>query len=172
VLCWPLCARFKVTYHYHASAVTNLAGAPHQPYYLGCQGPSVGQCNGTVRGRRGSSIPDPALDVSNMPFFLLLFYVTQVTPDYDGGANWCGPGCGFEVCIATSRSRSSLYTNVFIFIEQYSSHLVEISKIPPNVTVAAAHPPRCACSQAPTQPRSSATSRRFPTALPGSNASP
>ena len=37
-----------VSYHYHASGVTNLKGTPHRPYYMGCQGPSKSKCNTTV----------------------------------------------------------------------------------------------------------------------------
>jgi len=71
----------EVAYHYHASAEYNLPGMPHKPYYQGCQGcqgPSRGRCNRTV------------------------------TDKYDGGANWCGQGCGFEVCVLPGTNATAL----------------------------------------------------------------
>ncbi|KAJ8600383.1 hypothetical protein CTAYLR_000732 [Chrysophaeum taylorii] len=73
-------------YHYHASAVHNRGGTmAFQPYYLGCLGPSLGKCNSTI------------------------------TADYDGGADWCGPGCGADVCIQTGSNRSTLLAYISIF---------------------------------------------------------
>ena len=56
----------NVSYHYHASAVTNLKGVPHRPYYMGCQGPSKSRCNTTVAwkydyGVSASCVPTPSL---------------------------------------------------------------------------------------------------------------
>lgn len=71
-------ASCEVAYKYHASPVFNLPGEPHKPYYMGCQGPSKGQCNATV------------------------------DPEYDGGANWCGQGCGYDICVQPGTSRAAL----------------------------------------------------------------
>ena len=71
--------KYAVRYHYHATGVTNLGGdSPHQPYYLGCQGPAKGRCDATVNA------------------------------SYDDGANWCGPGCGAELCVQPGTSRAAL----------------------------------------------------------------
>ena len=52
----------EISYHYHASAAHNRGGAmAHQPYYTGCLGPSLSQCDQTV------------------------------STEYDAGSNWCGP---------------------------------------------------------------------------------
>ena len=61
-----------------AQGVHNLADEHHKPYFMGCQGPSKGRCNTTVR------------------------------EEYDGGANWCGEGCGFEVCVQPGTDRAAL----------------------------------------------------------------
>eukprot|EP00755_Sulcionema_specki_P035290 Sspe_Gene.104612::Locus_81227_Transcript_4_5_Confidence_0.583_Length_1223::g.104612::m.104612 len=68
----------SVAYHYHAVDHYNIAGSPHVPYHMGCQGPSKGRCNTTVSSR------------------------------YDFGANWCGQGCGYEVCVQPSTDRQAL----------------------------------------------------------------
>jgi len=68
----------EVVYHYHATAVTNVAGKPHVPYFMGCLGPSKSKCNSTV------------------------------SSDYDGGANWCGEGCGADICVQPGTKRSAL----------------------------------------------------------------
>jgi len=65
-------------YHYHATAAYNMPGKHHRPYYLGCQGPSKGRCNETTN------------------------------PDYDNGANWCGKGCGHEICVQPGTDRRAL----------------------------------------------------------------
>ena len=67
-----------VTYHYHARDHYNTPGTPHVPYYMGCQGPSKGRCNDTV------------------------------SDEYDGGSNWCGQGCGFEVCVQPGTDKAKL----------------------------------------------------------------
>jgi len=67
-----------IEYHYHAQAVYNMPGEHHKPYYLGCQGPSKGRCNETLN------------------------------PDYDDGANWCGQGCGHEICVQPGTDRNAL----------------------------------------------------------------
>ena len=68
----------KVAYKYHASPVFNLPGQPHKPYYMGCQGPSKGRCN------------------------------TTVSPQYDNGADWCGGGCGYDICVQPGTSKAAL----------------------------------------------------------------
>ena len=68
----------EVVYHYHAMGVTNEAGKPHRPYFMGCLGPSKGRCNSTV------------------------------SPEYDGGANWCGQGCGADICVQPGTDRDAL----------------------------------------------------------------
>ncbi len=67
-----------VVYHYHATPATNVAGQPHVPYFMGCQGPSKGRCNGTV------------------------------SEEFDAGANWCGQGCGAEICVQPGTDRAAL----------------------------------------------------------------
>ena len=74
----PVPPHMNVTYHYHASDEYNLPGKPHRPYYMGCQGPSKGKCNSTVN------------------------------PDYDSGANWCGQGCGYDLCVQPGTSAVAL----------------------------------------------------------------
>ena len=59
----------EVAYHYHVSDEYNVSGKRHRPYYMGCIGPSKGLCNNTV------------------------------SDEYDFGANWCGEGCGYDVCV-------------------------------------------------------------------------
>jgi hypothetical protein len=66
-----------VVYHYHAEDEYNTKGQPHKPYYMGCQGPSKGKCN------------------------------TTINSNYDGGANWCGQGCGYEVCVQPGTNKSA-----------------------------------------------------------------
>jgi len=69
----------NVTYHYHATAVHNRGGTmAFQPYYLGCLGPSLSRCNQTI------------------------------SDDYDSGADWCGPGCGADVCVQPSTPKEDL----------------------------------------------------------------
>jgi hypothetical protein len=70
--------RDGVVYHYHASDEYNLPGKPHRPYYMGCMGPSKGKCN------------------------------TTVSKDYDSGANWCGQGCGFDICVQPGTPKTGL----------------------------------------------------------------
>jgi len=67
-----------IEYHYHTQGVWNLPGTPHKPYYMGCQGPSKGRCNETVN------------------------------PNYDNGKNWCGPGCGHEICVQPGTDKEGL----------------------------------------------------------------
>lgn len=74
----PIDDNGTVVYHYHASAEYNMDGVPHKPYYMGCQGPSKGMCNSTVNS------------------------------DYDNGANWCGQGCGYDICVQPGTSTEQL----------------------------------------------------------------
>ena len=67
-----------VEYHYHVSAEYNTKGTHHKPYYLGCQGPSKGLCN------------------------------TTISDEYDFGANWCGAGCGYDVCVQPNTDPEAL----------------------------------------------------------------
>ena len=46
---------------------------------MGCQGPSKGLCN------------------------------TTINEDYDFGANWCGPGCGYDVCVQPETDPEAFY---------------------------------------------------------------
>ena len=70
-----------VSYHYHASDEYNMdTDLVHKPYYMGCQGPSVSRCNETI------------------------------SDDYDDGANWCGAGCGSDVCVQPGTSKDALET--------------------------------------------------------------
>ena len=58
---------------------SNMEGTHHKPYYLGCLGPSQGLCNTTIREY------------------------------YDDGANWCGRGCGYDVCVHPGTDPESFY---------------------------------------------------------------
>ena len=82
----PTPPHYEVKYHYHAQPVYNLPGQPHKPYYMGCQGPSKGKCNSTV------------------------------SKEYDDGANWCGEGCGYDLCAqpgVTTQSDLESYLDSF-----------------------------------------------------------
>ena len=68
-----------VEYHYHVSAEYNTEGTRHKPYYMGCQGPSKGLCN------------------------------TTISDEYDFGANWCGAGCGYDICVQPDTDPEALY---------------------------------------------------------------
>merc|ERR1711988_861491 len=74
----PVDSKGTIEYHYHTAGVYNLPNTPHKPYYLGCLGPSKGRCN------------------------------TTVNEDFDGGANWCGQGCGADLCVEPGTSRKAL----------------------------------------------------------------
>lgn len=74
----PIDVEGTIAYHYHARGVYNLPNTPHKPYYMGCLGPSKGRCNETV------------------------------SEEYDGGANWCGEGCGADLCVAPGTSKQGL----------------------------------------------------------------
>merc|ERR1711991_759415 len=72
-------------YHYHAhetSVVPSLTFEKQepsfQPYFLGCQGPSKMKCN------------------------------TTVSQSTDLGHNWCGVGCGSELCVQPGTTSSSI----------------------------------------------------------------
>jgi len=79
------------TYHYHAheSSVMPSLTFEHQeptfqPYFIGCQGPSKGKCNSTI-----SKAPKGMEDLKH---------------------NWCGVGCGAELCVQPGTSNASLTT--------------------------------------------------------------
>lgn len=55
-----------------------------QPYFIGCQGPSKGKCNSTI-----AKAPSGMHDLDH---------------------NWCGVGCGSELCIQPGTSNASLVT--------------------------------------------------------------
>ena len=43
-----------------------------------CQGPSKGKCTSTI------------------------------SPEYDNGANWCGRGCGYDICVQPGTNEQAL----------------------------------------------------------------
>ena len=65
-------ASCRVVYHYHATT--------YCPYHMACQGPALGQCNRTQYGQ-------PHLRPQG------------VTETGIGNANFCGKGCGADVCV-------------------------------------------------------------------------
>ena len=69
-----------VTYHYHAINYTYdpTKNSTFFPYWTGCLGPSKGICN------------------------------TTVSEEYDNGANWCGPGCGAQICVQDGTNSDTL----------------------------------------------------------------
>jgi len=83
----PVDANGTIEYHYHAAGVYNLPDTQHKPYYMGCLGPAKGKCNSTVN------------------------------EDYDGGANWCGAGCGYEICVEPGTDKQALDT----YLDQFPS---------------------------------------------------
>jgi len=87
----------EVVYHYHLHKTTTLPSMTFdkqepsfQPYIIGCQGPSKGKCNTTI-----------AKAPINMT---------------DRGHNWCGGGCGYELCVQPGTSTESLIT----YLNQFS----------------------------------------------------
>ena len=74
----PIDSLGTIAYHYHTAGVYNIPGSPHKPYYMGCLGPSKGKCSSTVN------------------------------KNYDGGANWCGEGCGTDLCVAPGTNKKAL----------------------------------------------------------------
>eukprot|EP01060_Flectonema_neradi_P000680 TRINITY_DN10426_c0_g1_i1.p1 TRINITY_DN10426_c0_g1~~TRINITY_DN10426_c0_g1_i1.p1 ORF type:complete len:369 (+),score=67.35 TRINITY_DN10426_c0_g1_i1:50-1156(+) len=68
----------SIGYHYHAVDHYNMDGEHHVPYHMGCQGPSKGKCKSTISEK------------------------------YDYGADWCGAGCGYEICVQPGTSNASL----------------------------------------------------------------
>jgi len=86
----------EVVYHYHIHETTTLPSMTFdkqepsfQPYILGCQGPSKGKCNTTI-----SKAPAGMKDLNH---------------------NWCGVGCGYELCVQPGSTRMALekYLNQF-----------------------------------------------------------
>jgi len=80
-----------VTYHYHAHEMAVMPSLTFdhqepsfQPYFLGCQGPSKGKCNSTI-----AKAPTGMLDLNH---------------------NWCGVGCGSELCVQPGTSNATLTT--------------------------------------------------------------
>mmetsp|Transcript_36969 Transcript_36969/g.64470 ORF Transcript_36969/g.64470 Transcript_36969/m.64470 type:complete len:164 (+) Transcript_36969:499-990(+) len=53
-----------------------------QPYFIGCQGPSKGRCNSTIAKCK--------------------------TGECDLNHNWCGVGCGYEICVQPGTLNSTL----------------------------------------------------------------
>lgn len=76
-----------VTYHYHSQNVTYNPDKNETfiPYWTGCLGPSKGICNTTVH------------------------------QEYDNGANWCGPGCGYQICVQTGTNKDTLNSYISSF---------------------------------------------------------
>ena len=68
----------EVSYHYHAYNYTYSGNGQFRPYWTGCLGPSKGECNSTVH------------------------------PQYDNGANWCGKGCGYQICVQDGTNANAL----------------------------------------------------------------
>jgi len=75
----------EVTYHYHAFNVTYAGEGQFTPYYTGCLGPSKGLCNTTVHAQ------------------------------FDDGANWCGAGCGYEICVQPGTDSDALHKYIASF---------------------------------------------------------
>ena len=72
----------KVIYHYHYQNTTwdpYDSESPFVPYYIGCQGPSKGKCNQTLRyvGNNSSPFASPI----------------------------CGQGCGYDICVQPGTSK-------------------------------------------------------------------
>lgn len=85
-----------VVYHYHVHETTTLPSMTFdkqepsfQPYVIGCQGPSKGRCNSTI-----AKAPSGMSDL---------------------GHNWCGVGCGYELCVqpGTTKAALNLYLDQF-----------------------------------------------------------
>ncbi len=64
-----------ISYHYHYRDYTYDGYDHFQPYWVGCLGPSLSKC-----------------DLTPMD-------------TYDSGANWCGTGCAFDVCVQTGTNK-------------------------------------------------------------------
>jgi hypothetical protein len=86
----------NVTYHYHAhesfvmpSLTFNKQEPTFQPYFIGCQGPSKGKCNETI-----SKAPKGMSDLKH---------------------NWCGIGCGADICVQPGTTNASLATYLKTF---------------------------------------------------------
>ena len=80
-----------MTYHYHASSEYNMEGSHHKPYYVGCLGPSRGKCNELYGNKTSMAAPPP-----------------PPGPPQDE-KNWCGPGCGFDVCVQPGTALDAFY---------------------------------------------------------------
>ncbi len=44
-----------------------------------------------------------------------------MSPDYDSGANWCGQGCGAELCVQPGTSRDALLSYLTEFRGQQAA---------------------------------------------------
>jgi len=75
----------SVSYHYHMFNYSFSGEGQFRPYYTGCLGPSKGLCNSTVHHR------------------------------FDEGANWCGKGCGYEICVQPETSGETLDSYIASF---------------------------------------------------------
>jgi len=75
----------EVAYHYHMNNNTYSGKGQFTPYYTGCLGPAKGKCNSTVHHR------------------------------FDKGANWCGPGCGYEICVQPGTNENTLKSYIGSF---------------------------------------------------------
>lgn len=74
-----------VTYHYHSNNYTYSGKGQFTPYWTGCLGPSKGICNTTVH------------------------------QEYDNGADWCGAGCGYQICVQTGTNKDTLNSYISSF---------------------------------------------------------
>lgn len=85
-----------IVYHYHAHETTTLPSMnfihqepSFQPYFIGCQGPSKGKCSETI-----AKAPEGMSDLDH---------------------NWCGVGCGFQLCVQPGTKGSDLITYLETF---------------------------------------------------------
>jgi len=86
----------EVVYHYHAHETTTLPSMTFekqepsfQPYIIGCQGPSKGKCNSTI-----AKAPQGMHDLNH---------------------NWCGVGCGYDLCVQPGTTKGALG----VYLEQF-----------------------------------------------------
>jgi len=89
-----------VVYHYHIHETTTLPSLTFekqeptfQPYIIGCQGPSRGKCNSTI-----AKAPATMTDL---------------------GHNWCGVGCGYDLCVQPGTTKPALESYLAEFGKSY-----------------------------------------------------
>lgn len=86
----------EVVYHYHIhetvtqpSMTFEKQEPSFQPYFIGCQGPSKGRCNSTI-----AKAPPGMSDLNH---------------------NWCGVGCGYDLCVQPGSSKAALESYLMKF---------------------------------------------------------